>query len=259
MSLANQLNKVKKLGQYFSSIDLSHVFWYKSIDSTNTIAKQLASTAPHFTTVIADNQTRGYGRLGKSFYSPNGGVYFSIVLKDKAFIHSNSLLTIFVACCVAKVLDSILGDKVRIKWLNDIMIEGKKVGGISCESRMKSNGDIEWIVVGIGINVTTNIGQFDVTLQDKVSSLKDYSKTNLDGCHLIAKILQEIFTAKFSTDTLIPFYSSKLYFLNQTIKVHSLNCEYSAIAHSVNDNGQLVVKRGNEYIALSSQTISIVT
>ena len=129
---------------------------YGEIPSTSTLAKEMAlHGAPHGTTVIADSQRRGSGRREKTFYSPPGGVYMSVVLRPEAFPHTERETV--TACAAVSALEAILavtGLLPEIKPVNDLFLRGKKICGILTESVSDlESGEPEWIVTGIGINV----------------------------------------------------------------------------------------------------------
>lgn len=126
----------------------------ESIDSTNTALKRAAKDgAPSGTVLVADRQTAGRGRLGRSFYSPAGsGLYVSILLRP-AFIVSPAALTCMSAVALADVIRS-YGRECSIKWVNDIYCNDKKAAGILTEGTVLSDGSFAYAVVGIGVNLS---------------------------------------------------------------------------------------------------------
>lgn len=132
-----------------------HVF--DTIDSTNTYAKNLAiSGAPHGTIVMAHQQTGGKGRLGRTFHSPKEGIYLSLIIKPKFDMSKSVLATSAAAVAVADAIEEVCGETAGIKWVNDVYLNGLKVCGILCEGIMNfETGQIDSIVMGIGINTTT--------------------------------------------------------------------------------------------------------
>ena len=99
------------------------------VGSTNDYAKKLASqNAENGTAVIADRQTAGKGRMGRNFVSPSGcGVYISIITRPKFGIETASLITSAAACAVANAVESLCGERVNVKWVNDLYMNGKKI------------------------------------------------------------------------------------------------------------------------------------
>lgn len=125
-------------------------------DSTNTQLKALAERgAVEGTAVIAGEQTAGRGRMGRSFYSPSGsGIYMSILLRPKMSASRALSMTACAAVAVAETVEEISGKRAGIKWVNDVIVEGKKVCGILTEASMDcESGGLNYAIVGIGINL----------------------------------------------------------------------------------------------------------
>lgn len=135
---------------------------YDSLISTNKTAKELAENgAKEGTVIVAKKQTGGRGRLGRSFYSPEGtGLYFSIILRPDFSPKQNLLITPAAAVAVSTVIEALTDTKAQIKWVNDIFINGKKVCGILSEAKLNAKGTTEYVILGIGINLTTPKGGF---------------------------------------------------------------------------------------------------
>lgn len=133
------------------------VEYHDDIDSTNIRAKKLAADgAPHGTVVIAGKQTQGRGRLGRSFFSPSEGLYMSIIVRPAAGKGNAMLVTSAAAVAVAEAIEHVSDLDARIKWVNDIYADGKKVCGILTEGVSDlETGSIEYMVIGIGINTST--------------------------------------------------------------------------------------------------------
>lgn len=132
--------------------------FYAETDSTNTRAKLLAEQgAVHGTAVIAERQTAGRGRLGRSFYSPGGtGLYLSVVLRPENT--DVNMATVCAAVGVCRAIERVCGQSPRIKWVNDLFLHGKKVCGILAEGVGPfSNGAPAAVVLGVGINCSTEL------------------------------------------------------------------------------------------------------
>ncbi len=133
---------------------MRRIIFLDSVDSTNLKLKQLADTAPNGTAVIADCQTAGRGRLGRNWLSRSGdGAWFSVLVKDARLTSLNAEGLVF--CCAlaaADALKELSRKEILIKWPNDLVLNGKKLCGILCESGF--DGDkLKWSVCGIGINL----------------------------------------------------------------------------------------------------------
>ncbi len=149
-----------------------HVF--DSVDSTNNVLKDLASKgAPSGTVVIADQQTGGKGRRGRSFASPSGaGIYFSYLLRPEAGFEKISDLTSWTAVAVADAIRNTYRMDVRIKWVNDLIMNKKKICGILTEvSGEGESGLIDTCIIGIGINVNDEPSDFPPEIADIATSI----------------------------------------------------------------------------------------
>ena len=133
------------------------------ISSTNTVLKQMAADgAPGGLALLAEAQTAGRGRQGRSFYSPSGtGLYMSLMLRPKVVLSQAPLLTSCAAVAVCEALESLDNMQPGIKWVNDIFLEGRKICGILTESGIDpQTGRLSYVVVGIGINLHPPEGDF---------------------------------------------------------------------------------------------------
>ena len=151
-------------------------------DSTNNYAKKLtASEAPNGTVVIADMQTAGKGRLGRSFISPEGkGLYMSVILHPEFSINTAPLITSAAAVATAEAIESLCKTDVRIKWVNDLYINGKKIVGILTEASVDMEmRALDIAVIGIGINV----------LSARASSIQDETGVALNRNDLCAAVI----------------------------------------------------------------------
>lgn len=168
------------------------IYIFDTIDSTNIKAKQLAlENAAHGTIVMARQQTSGRGRLGRSFFSPREGIYMSIIIRPDFDMSKALLVTSAAAVAVAESIEKVCNLPAMIKWVNDIYLKGKKICGISAEAITDfESGQIESLVIGIGINTTTK--GFPPELLDIVTAAEgDYSKSAL-AAEVISKLLDLI-------------------------------------------------------------------
>ena len=135
--------------------DGRRVVFYRATGSTNTDLKELAAAgAPAGTVCVAESQSGGRGRRGRSFASPAGGAYFSLLLRPDLALSEVSALTGAVAVAVARVLEEMTGLSVGIKWVNDLWLNNKKAVGILCEAVADlETGTPEYVIVGVGIDL----------------------------------------------------------------------------------------------------------
>ena len=147
---------------------------YDTLESTNRTAKLLAlEGATHGTLVLAGGQAAGRGRPGRSFASPAGkGVYCSVVLRPPLPAANAQTATIGAAVAVCRAVQMLCGLELAIKWVNDLYYKGKKVCGILTEAGTDlESGQLEWLVVGIGLNLTATADDFPPELAAKAGSL----------------------------------------------------------------------------------------
>ena len=168
------------------------LYWYDTIDSTNTKAKALAKDgAPHGTVLIAGSQTGGRGRLGRSFSSPAGmGVYLSVILRPNCPPEDLMHLTCAAAVAMCDAVERTAGIHPRIKWTNDLVFEKKKLGGILTELCPDPNTAlVDYGIIGIGINCCQTKLDFPSDIQNIAASLSMVSgKTIRPSCLAAAMI-----------------------------------------------------------------------
>ena len=145
------------------------------VDSTNNYAKQLADRgAPHGTVVLAQRQTLGRGRQGKSFSSPEGkGLYLSVLLRPELPPMDVINLTAWVAVAVCSAVERVTGERPGIKWTNDIILRNKKLCGILTEMGLEAeSGQLQYVVAGVGLNVSQKEEDFGEELSPIAISLE---------------------------------------------------------------------------------------
>ena len=166
-----------------------NIVYYDSVGSTNSIAKELAESGEqHGTVVISEEQTTGRGRLGRNWISPKyKGISMSIILRPKIVTENISQITLIGAAAVYKAILK-MGIRTSIKWPNDIVLNSKKVCGILTE--MSGEIDrINYLVMGIGINVNLEEKDLPMDLKDMATSLKIESGKYVDRKLLLANVL----------------------------------------------------------------------
>ena len=165
-----------------------------SVDSTNTYLKKLAREGcDEGTVVIADAQSAGRGRAGRAFYSKGGvGVYLSVLLKPECSPESLASLTPHVAVAVQRAIGRVCGVKADIKWVNDLLIDGKKICGVLCESSVGPDGMPDYVVCGVGVNVLNRAEDFPDAIKDIAGSIFTQCGIEAERGSLIAAIVEEI-------------------------------------------------------------------
>ncbi len=194
-------------------------------DSTNSYCRRLLrENAPHGTLVVANCQTAGRGRQGRSFCSPAGsGLYFSVIISQKLSLQEAPLLTACTAVAACRAIDRLCGTQMQIKWVNDLFLNGKKCCGILTEGEVSlESGCLEHAVIGIGINIRNTASSLPEELHDKVTSLEE----SVPGCHicraeLTAAIVTELEQALegLSDRRFLPEYRSRSYLTGKTAEL----------------------------------------
>ena len=232
---------------------------FKSVDSTNNVAKRLAADGcAEGTVVFAHTQTGGKGRLGRKFSSPpNSGVYMTLILRPEA--HKVPMLTVLAAVAVAEGIENAGGRPAQIKWVNDVFTDGKKCCGILTEAVADlETGGVEYAVVGIGVNTTTPKGGFD-------KSIKDVASAACDGvADARNKVAAEVINAYFSRyrnfdkDGIAAEYKARSFLIGRNVLVVKADCEYPATVLDIDDNCHLIVKYQDGTIqSLSTGEVSL--
>lgn len=170
---------------------------FSSVDSTNTVAKRLAAQgSPEGTVVLADTQTGGRGRLGRSFQSPASlGTYLSVILRPNAKPEQLMTLTAMIAVAICQAIEHVCQIRPQIKWANDLLLQKKKICGILTELSIEAeSGLVQYAVVGIGINCNAQKTDFPPALQEIVGSLSMALGHPVDRNALVAAQLQALHT-----------------------------------------------------------------
>lgn len=224
--------------------------YFDELDSTNIRISELAKDgAKHGTVVVADKQTAGKGRRGRTWESPAGtNLYFSILLRPEIEVEKAPMLTLIMAYSVAKVLQEEWKLEVSIKWPNDLVISGKKICGILTEMVLDES-QIGHVVVGTGINV--NVTKFPEELSDKATSLYLESKVIFDRKKLLNEVLKEFwkqynnFLEVQDLSFMKEAYNEILVNRGREVLVLEPGNEYQAVAHGINDAGELLVEKND--------------
>ena len=163
------------------------------VDSTSNYAKTIAAAgAPAWTAVLADAQTGGRGRMGRSFFSGrNLGMYLSVILRPNCRAQHAAAITPLAAVAVRRAILTAAGISADIKWVNDLQIGGKKLCGILTELSLSVGGTINYAVCGIGINVAHELADFPPELREIVTSLRiEGAKVTRD--QMVAAVLKSL-------------------------------------------------------------------
>lgn len=220
---------------------------HDEIDSTNRRAKELAlAGAPHGTAVLARRQSGGRGRFGRSFFSTEGtGVYISLVLRPEMNADRAVMLTSLCAVAVARAAEKVCGGEIeaKIKWVNDVYVNGRKVCGILCEAGLDfESGQMQYVVAGIGVNVGPMV--FPDELKEIATSLSNECGHAVARSRFCAELLNEM-------NALYPQLDSGEFMAENRARSNVLGHEvivlrggerYPALAEDIDDAGSLIVR-----------------
>lgn len=170
------------------------VHWFETIPSTNDFAKQLARQgAPQGTVLIAGHQTVGRGRLGRSFHSPEGmGIYMSVILRPDCGPGELMHLTCAAAEAACDAVEQTAGIRPGIKWINDLVWQKRKLGGILTELVLTPKGTLDSAIIGIGINCCQEQSDFPADIRHIAGSLAMASGTAPDRAALAAAMIEAL-------------------------------------------------------------------
>ena len=217
----------------------------ESVDSTNTLLKDRAMHgAPHGKVVIALSQTAGRGRMGRSFYSPEGsGLYISILLRPEMTASDALMLTPMTAVACLRALRASGCEGAGIKWVNDILISGKKAAGILVEGAPDGCGGISYAVVGIGINLVSPEGGFPEPIKNIACGAFDGISGKIDRDRLVSDLLCEFFSfySRLPNTEFMKEYRAESCIVGKSVTLTDGECRYSGIVSDIDCGARIVL------------------
>lgn len=238
------------------------IIYLDEIDSTNREVRRLGDAgAVEGTVVIADCQTGGKGRLGRTWFSPAGtGIWMSLLLRPELPPEKVSGITLMAATSVCRAIRSATGLNTQIKWPNDLVIDGKKVCGILTESAIL-DGELKFAVLGIGVNVnqTEFPGDLPHAWSLAMTAERELNREGLIECCLnCLKEDYERYVQSGDLRQLRQEYEAHLVNLDQPVRVLSPAGEWTGVAKGINDSGDLIVLNDQgESVAVNSGEVSV--
>ncbi len=240
------------------------VFAYQSVKSTNDLAAQAAADgAPQGAVVVAEEQSQGRGRFGRVWHSPpESGVCMSIILRPDFQPSRAPAVSIMTALALAETLEVFVPGKVQIKWPNDVLVSGKKIAGILTELTADQNR-IEYLIVGVGINVNQKTGDFPEELRGIATSLRRATGKKQRRVRLLQRFLVDLEKEyrRYQRSFLKPSrkrlrgYSS---LIGHDVSLAVGRRISSGRAVDIDDNGCLVIDTANGLKAISSGEVTVV-
>ncbi|MBA3016796.1 MAG: biotin--[acetyl-CoA-carboxylase] ligase [Proteobacteria bacterium] len=225
-----------------------NIIFLNETDSTNTRAKELAAQgAPEGTLVIAEKQTEGRGRRGRSWFSPpGGGIYFSLILRPVISPGETPKITLMTAVVLAETLISLMKLKLRIKWPNDILVNGKKLAGILTEISTEMDA-VNYIIVGLGLNVNTQFEKFPQDIKGNATSILIENGKQFPRVKLIQHYLKlyEIYYDMFKNNDFEPImkrWRELADIIGKQIRVDVIGKTHIGKVVDVDNDGVLILK-----------------
>lgn len=217
-------------------------------DSTNTRLVALAKDgAPHGTVLIADAQTLGRGRMGRSFHSPAGqGLYMSVLIRPQCAPSELMHLTCAVAVSACDAIERATGIRPQIKWTNDLVCGQRKLAGILTELGFSANGALSYAIIGIGINCAQSPADFPPDIRDIATSLTQQTHAPIDRAMLAAELIcaftQMSDTLLTQRSTMLDAYRRDCVTLGKQVSVVRADSTRHGIALNICDDGALTVR-----------------
>ena len=234
---------------------------FDELDSTNNYLKKLGLQGEkEAQLVIAESQTSGRGRMGRSFYSPNAtGIYFSLLLYPDFSAEKSLFLTVMAAVAVAETIMKYNKNDVKIKWVNDIYIDGKKVCGILTEGAINKDKKLDYAVVGIGINLIAPENGFPDEIKEIATAVFPGNTENNIKEQIIADVVNRFFNMYNGEDNdYIRKYKEYSYLTGREINIISGETTRLATVIDITDDCHLLVKNENGKIEeISSGDVSV--
>jgi len=235
---------------------------FEELDSTNTESKrQIEAGIDQDLLVVAKQQTTGHGRQSRSWFSPYGGLYFSLVVKPRLGLQYAPLAGFLSGCAVAKGLQTFGIDYVNLKWPNDVLVYENKIAGILNE--LVSFDSINtWMILGIGVNQNIPIDEFPSELIGDSTSMYEILKRETSPNQLLSAILQEfdrlfgIIESEQSYSSILKLWRSMSGTLGRRVRVKDNDQIFTGIAEELLDDGSLILltEDGREKITIGDVT-----
>jgi len=236
---------------------------FRTIGSTNELGFTLAENgAPEGTLIVAEQQTKGKGRLGRFWYSPpNLGIWMSLILRPSIPPAKASGLSLCAGLALALTINELTGLKVQLKWPNDCLVDGKKVGGILLELSAELDR-VNFVIAGVGINVNQSEKDFPKNLVKKATSLRIEKKENINRLALLRLFLQkfERIYLDFKKFGLVNYHQEikdHFFLLGRKIKLKLGEKIIKGKAEDIDENGALIIqtKKGEKKIFCGEVTV----
>jgi len=224
------------------------IFFYEKVGSTNTVAAELAEKGvSEGTVVLAEYQEKGKGRLGRRWVSPPGvNIYMSIIVRPEVNPRDGQFITMMAAIACSTALRKLTSLDVTVKWPNDLMVSGRKIGGILTEMKISPRRVI-YAIVGIGINVNIDKSAFPSDIKERATSVKNERGLSYPRNAIIVEILNEISQwyrtlKEKGKEILLSEWKRLTSTLGREVKVTVGKEVFKGLAESIDDEGRLILR-----------------
>ena len=228
--------------------------------STNDDIKAAArDEEPEGLVIIADRQTAGRGRMRREFFSPDAtGLYMSVLLRPHLKAPDAVFITAAAAVAVSEAIDQISGRNARIKWVNDVFLDEKKVCGILTEGSVGADGQLEYAALGIGVNIAPPPNGFPEALQGIVGTVFERDAPPNARSRLAAEILSRFYHYRtLERYAFLPGYRARSLIIGNSVMVTLGNEVFPARALSIDDECRLIVETARGTLALCAGEVSV--
>lgn len=228
--------KTKRLGR--------EVYYHRETDSTNDAARSMAQSCSDGTVVLAEMQTAGRGRLDRPWSSPPGGIWMSLILKPGIPLSQVYRINMAVSVAVVRAIEGLYGLEARIKWPNDLLINGRKLCGILMEISAEMDR-LDYVLVGIGINANVDVSCFPK--EWNATSLSKETGHDVSRMELIRRIIQEIEDAydKMDSSEIFREWCNASATIGRHVRIASQSGDIEGAAVALSEDGALCLETKN--------------
>jgi BirA family biotin operon repressor/biotin-[acetyl-CoA-carboxylase] ligase len=213
------------------------------LGSTQDLARELAQAdAPEGTIVLAGRQTAGRGRLGRSFISPRGGLYLTVILRPA--LENLRPLPIIAALAVARGLEQVAGLRTALKWPNDVLVGGRKVCGILVESELAGQ-NVNYVLLGIGVNVNADMSAYPeiAAIATSAAAEAGHAVSRETLAAAVLNELEALYLAVQAGRRVQDEWRARLETLGCQVRVTSGQTVEEGLAEDVDSDGSLILRR----------------
>lgn len=241
-----------------------HFQWFDEIDSTNDHLKRIARQgAAHGTVVIADHQTGGHGRRGRTFLSPEGvGIYLSLLIRPNCSVNDLMHLTCATAVAMCEAVEEAAGFRPGIKWTNDLVHGKRKLGGILTELGFTPQGQVDYAIIGVGINCCQQEEDFDPEIRRMAGSLAMVTGKPIYRSRVAAAMMDALYRMEqillTRKEDILCRYRQNCITLNREVSLVRGDEVRHGFALSVDEEGALIVRFADGHTeAVNSGEVSV--